>query len=438
MTSSDTPTQEMDLSAGLHFKGIPIDNNTFFVATTFQQLRAITRDPALLQPGNKRAGGDPDIEQEQTLHELVQRALTGSKKSNVEKYSRYIQGIVEGSIVGVLPPMHLWCVEQLALVDQARTRYLLIPHGERLLAIDGETQLSAHWQLDQPDATTPEIRKRHRELPLGAIVHHGVPVKHARQYFHDLNVLAVRPNTSLSLGMDTQDPITQVIDDVEAAVPALTGRVEKMARQISKRSNKLVTLQGLRQMVVNIAKGIAGIQYGAKPVPLEGVDQADLTRVAIDWIGAYFNTFTTETSDRDAHLASSGAVLAAVGAIGQQILEARPSERSELRGRLIADLTQVDWTKGQHWVGIAGNLTSRGLFSVKGTKEVAYAVYAALTDPSSSGYRAVRQPANIRHDYLLPTENEQPHQKTPLPTAADETSPEEPSRAHGTENVPGW
>jgi hypothetical protein len=50
----------------------------------------------------------------------------------------------------------------------------------------------------------------------------------------------------------------------------------------------------------------------------------------------------------------------------------------------------VDWEKGQHWVGIAGAYTARGIFSVKGTKEVAYAVFNALTDASNGGYQQIR------------------------------------------------
>jgi hypothetical protein len=48
-------------------------------------------------------------------------------------------------------------------------------------------------------------------------------------------------------------------------------------------------------------------------------------------------------------------------------------------------------------VGIAGNFTSTsGVFSVKGTKEVAYAVFNALTDPANSSYKRVRT-AQVMH-----------------------------------------
>src|SRR5207302_1950476 len=82
----------------------------------------------------------------------------------------------------------------------------------------------------------------------------------ARQYFHDLNVLAVRPNTSLGLSMDTRDPFITLLDDVETSIDFLRGRVDKQARQLRKSSDKVLTMQTLRQMVINIAKGISDIQ----------------------------------------------------------------------------------------------------------------------------------------------------------------------------------
>ena len=114
----------------------------------------------------------------------------------------------------------------------------MVPNGEYLLAIDGETQLTAHWTLDE--RATPENRKAHREFPIACILHHGIWRGAARQYFHDLNVLAVRPNTSLGLSMDTKDPIMKVVGDLKAGIPALYGQVEKQARQLNKNSSKVV------------------------------------------------------------------------------------------------------------------------------------------------------------------------------------------------------
>jgi hypothetical protein len=160
---------------------------------------------------------------------------------------------------------------------------------------------------------------------------------------------------------------------------------------LPKRSTKVVTLQSLRQMVVNIAKGISGVQYGARPAPVDDVDLESLRQVSASWIGAYMNTFEREVVDREKCLAGAGPVLAAVGAMGQILIKTNPIDRPEVQARLLSTLEQVDWSKGEHWLGIAGNHTPSGVFSVKGTKEVAYAIFNALTDPANGGYSRIRQ-----------------------------------------------
>lgn len=90
--------------------------------------------------------------------------------------------------------------------------------------------------------------------------------------------------------MDTKDPVMKVVGDLKARIPALFGQVEKQARQLKKKSAKIVTLQSLRQMVINVNKGISGVQYGARPAPIEEGAVDDLRDVALDWIGSYLNT----------------------------------------------------------------------------------------------------------------------------------------------------
>jgi DNA sulfur modification protein DndB len=46
----------------------------------------------------------------------------------------------------------------------------------------------------------------------------------------------------------------------------------------------------------------------------------------------------------------------------------------------------IDWEKGKPWEGTAGKYTPRGTFAVGGSKETAYAIYVALTDPTLEEY----------------------------------------------------
>lgn len=389
----ETSIENLDLSAGSYVKGLPQSETSYVAITTFAQLQQLTRNPRDLQPTAKRMGYEAAaLEEEAGMHELVQRALTGNKKTNVPKYANYIHEVVMGRREGVLPPIHVWSQDALDVVRNGPNTYLLVPQGNRLLAIDGETQLTAHYEVaGRP--LTPEERAAHRSHPLVLIVHHGIPTEAARQFFHDLNIYGVKPNTSLGLSMDARDPLMRVITDLEVMIPFLSGRVDKQARQLTKSSSKVITLQALRQTVINIMFGMAGVQYGAKAVSAEGVDLDDLKSFSQEWLGRYFSAFTSEFINRETHLAGSAPVLAAVGAIGNSIFGEHPDKREALIESHLADLRRINWEKGQHWEGIAGKFTPKGKFSVGGTKEVAYAVYNVLTDSSNDGYARIRTSA---------------------------------------------
>ena len=85
------------------------------------------RNPKDLQPNTKRTGYvAEELQEEADLHELVQRALTGNKKSNVPSYAAYIEDVVMGRRQGVLPPMHIWNPDQLDQVTSGSSTYLLV------------------------------------------------------------------------------------------------------------------------------------------------------------------------------------------------------------------------------------------------------------------------------------------------------------------------
>jgi DGQHR domain-containing protein len=382
-----------DLSAGHYVRGIPLgpQSQNFLCSTTFAQLKSITRDPQELQVRTKVQAVSEDIEHEIAIHELVQRALKDTKKANVPKYRTYIEELVSGRRQGVVPPMHLWSDQQLEVVTQGAQTYLLVPNDTYLLAIDGETQLAAHYSLQGRDsAAEAEVKNAHKQFPLAAVIHHGIPVATARQYFHDLNLLAVRLNTSLGLAMDTHDPLIRIVETIETEVPFLTARVDKSSRQLPKGSHKVLTLQTLRQMVINVAKGMGGIQYGARPVPVSDLDLNDVHSVARDWLNTIFNTFGSQVADREKFIISTPSVLSAMAAMGNKILTADSNDRAQIRNQLIASLQGVDWRKGEQWVGIAGKISERGQFVVGGTKEVSYAIYNVLSNPENDGYRKIR------------------------------------------------
>jgi len=93
--------------------------------------------------------------------------------------------------------------------------------------------------------------------------------------------------------------------------------------------------------------------------------------------------------NRDQLVTGGPATSAALGALGHDVEATPEPERPALIKARLAKLDGVEWERSA-LVGIAGK-THPGRINLAGSKEVAYAVYAALNDPTSPGYNQVRQ-----------------------------------------------
>jgi hypothetical protein len=174
-------------------------------------------------------------------------------------------------------------------------------------------------------------------------------------------------------------------------VAFFSGRVNKVRRQLKSSDNDVVTVTALRGACITFAEGIAGVKYGTRPVPVPS-ERANVVRNrAIQWFDALTRLLGAAIENREQKIASAPAILASLGAMGHSILYIHDEAAREKEiARLIAKLRTVDWDRGPHWDGIAGKVNPKGVLSTGGSKEYAYAVYAALNDETSPGYTQVR------------------------------------------------
>jgi DNA sulfur modification protein DndB len=153
----------------------------------------------------------------------------------------------------------------------------------------------------------------------------------------------------------------------------------------------VVTITALRGACVTPAEGIGGVKYGARPVHVDANKVEHVCNMATEWFTAVANAIGSAIEDRERTLASAPAVIAAIGAIGHELVQiGDPNSRASRREEMLDRLRLVKWDKSKAWEGIAGKFSPKGNFSVGGSKETAYAVYAALTDRSSEGYGRIR------------------------------------------------
>ncbi len=364
--------------------GVKINDHQFLGRLKATQLFQIAPNPRDAED-RKKVDASKELQDLQEIRDEVQRLFAGAKAKNVPAYADYVVDVHAGDVDGITPPIILYSEDELANeIDEAGKGFIQVPYDKRLVAIDGETQLAARFEAANllPDTKNEFV---------AIYICHGRDKLWARQCFHDLNVLGVRPNAALSIGMDARDPLTRVARDAERQIPFFRDRVNKARRQLGSHDKDVVTITSLRGACITLAEGIGGVKYGTRPVRLAADRTQRVLQVSVEWFRAVTDAIGPAMEDRESKLASAPTVLAAIGAMGHELVNIdEPAMRAAKTAVLVGKLKTVDWRRGKHWEGIAGKFTPKGTFSVGGSKETAYAVYEALNDETSPGYVTVR------------------------------------------------
>ncbi|MFE1199894.1 DNA sulfur modification protein DndB [Streptomyces olivaceoviridis] len=307
-----------------------------------------------------------------------------AKRDNVPDYAAYLErGILKGEDY-VTPPMSLVFLEEIRIyrASEAPDSMTLahIPAGVKAFHDDGETQYLARLNL----------RNRHPETgkePVAVVVDHHRTLEWGGQAFHDLNILGVAISAGVAIAADHRDPATKLAKELVDSIPALTGKVSN-ARQISARSDAVMTITTLRRAVAASLIGRKVFALGNKPLG-EDVQEIDRDEVSRLWHQIF--------DYLEPHLRRNTVVglPAVLTAIGIAVHDAR--EKGYGIGPLMQSLAAVQWDKASpegaaRWAGIAGKLTETGKFSAAGgVKDLGHRTLEALTDPNSSLYEKVRK-----------------------------------------------
>jgi hypothetical protein len=146
-----------------------------------------------------------------------------------------------------------------------------------------------------------------------------------------------------------------------------------------------------------LSEGIGGTKYGSRPVEIEPARVPTVREVAIEWFRAVTLAFGGQMEDGEGSVMTSPTVLAAVGAVGHELLNYADGTngRRTKQEELLSRLGQVDWTKGEAWVGVIGSFNAKGRFSIQGTgsRGTMAAAFRALNDPNSAEGLKVRRRA---------------------------------------------
>lgn len=380
--------QPIDLSKGHFVQGFAMDEHTFIGKVSVRQYLKMVTDPRLTEQ-QKVVNISEEHAAAAEIRRVVQRLFEGQKKNNVHSYADYLLNVHLEQRNGIAPVPILFTTENL----ETLSHYIVIPWGAVLVAIDGETQTAA-WHA------AAARNKAMLDLTIGILVCHGRPIEWARQSFHDLNALGVKPNAAVAISMDSYDAATRLARTVEDQVQFFSGRVNKHRRQLRKSDAEVVTLPQLRTAVVTFLTNIAGVQYGTRPIPRE-LDLDRLTPLAVKWFDRVTRLAGRAIERRDETVAAAPAILAAVGAMGHAAVDpskfpeyehfAGTDQEEKILDLQATKLKHVRWERGAHWAGICGKLTPSGSLSLAGSKEAGYASFEALNDREADSYAQVRK-----------------------------------------------
>jgi DNA sulfur modification protein DndB len=389
-----------DLTKGQPIVSLPISPAEAIATMPVQQLLQVVPDPRKAE-NTREVAQDPTLAAYQAIREEVQRAVQGAKARNAIAYGRYLVDGLRAERPWIAPAITLYHPLPLEEVPIGNGQVaLLLPFGDFLVAIDGETQRIA-WQLaaqDYPPALAHRVK---------VVIHHGVDDQWARQGFYDLNTREVKPNAAVAISMDTMDIGTRVTRRVMDESEILqAGGVNLVRRQLRGTDPELLTISALRTGIVTAILGAPGLQVGSRPIDpnhplLQDVDLVAMGDAVVEVWSKILEQLKPELepAKRARSVVSAPAVMAGLGVLANHAIP-KPPRRQEVEPwsveQVVDHLRGVNWgridAEGRSpWDGVAGKFTPKGAFSLGGPKEVGHTVAAALEHPSSDAGRQIRK-----------------------------------------------
>ena len=267
----------------------------------------------------------------------IQRPLLGAKKKNVGAIADYIRCDVAQD-EGILPPITLFSSTALTMDETGNLR---IPHGQKLFALDGETQLAAWHDLWKQD------RNGFGGMLVPVVVHHGRSRTWGEQMYCDRNSKGIRPNRNQVICRDHREKQTCIVDELIKEVPLFRGGILRDKVGLPANTEQVLTYACLYDTVcAMLQKSHApnkNYDYG-------NLDWEDATSKIIAFFKEFTETFKKEIRERKDFLISSQPAMLGIGAFAKKVLD--PAASEDVVQVVLDRLLEVDWSNGDHWIGI--------------------------------------------------------------------------------------
>jgi len=177
----------------------------------FGLLAEFVHDPDPFRRRGRLKGQQTDVapttreRHEQEMREEVQREFKGAKKANLPGYRTYIEEVLNGTRYGTFPKIVLWTDVALTVEHANGVDWVVIPRETPFVALDGETQLAARFDLMQRSSGSIG-----GNALVEAELHHGIFMEQASQCFADLNTKGVTVPAALAHLRDRANVVMKI------------------------------------------------------------------------------------------------------------------------------------------------------------------------------------------------------------------------------------
>ena len=217
--------------------------------------------------------------------------------------------------------------------SDGRLGKLYIPLDAPILINDGQHRCAAIRSAFERDPTLEGER-------VSVVVFEDRGLKRSQQMFADLNKHAVKPTRSLGLLYDHRDTYARFIVTMINDIEVFAGRVEMERTNISHRSKKLFTLNG----IADATRYLLRMRPKTKSIAAEkqrlAVDFWNRTAANIPEWGLLMEGRMTTAEMRKGYVHAHTNMLNALGIVGHVV-----AKRDDWQG-VLKGLQGVDWRKG--------------------------------------------------------------------------------------------
>jgi DNA sulfur modification protein DndB len=219
---------------------------------------------------------------------------------------------------------------------------LVVPMGARFVINDGQHRRAA---IEAALQEAPELG----EETIGVVFFLDTGLERSQQIFADLNKHAAHPTGSLGILYDYRDPLACLARDLADQVPAFKGLTEKERTQVSAKSIKMFTLNGIYSATGALLQKQKRMEIGEDEKKLAFRFWNELSLIIPEWQMASKRVSSTVQLRRD-FVCVHNVMLHALGIAGGQLVREYPGDWA-LR---LQALRKVDWSRANRmWEGRA-------------------------------------------------------------------------------------